>query len=107
MMPTLFKRVPGESQVKFYISKCKYCGKPFIKIHNKILYCSDECRGYALKEQKAAYQQKRRLLIKHGVLISNELNNPGTTFLSAHRQEDFNKESLTIRRELRRIGVKT
>ena len=23
---------------------CKYCGKPFLKKHNKEMYCSDECR---------------------------------------------------------------
>lgn len=38
------------------------------------------------------------LLIKHGVLISNELNNPGTTFYH-HIDRDFNIKYLTIKRE--------
>lgn len=38
-------------QTRFYIAYCKYCKRPFIKTHNRVMYCSDECRGYALKEK--------------------------------------------------------
>lgn len=62
-------------QTIFYISYCKYCGRPFIKTHNRIMYCSSECKCYALKEQKAIYQQKRRLLIKNGEIIRMKTEN--------------------------------
>lgn len=71
------------------------------------MYCSDECRGYALKEQKAIYQQKRRLLIKNKILISNENVELGTSFLSASPKADFGLEEKAVRNELKRIGVKS
>lgn len=101
----LLKKTLNDPQTRFYISHCKYCGQPFIKTHNRIMYCSNECRGYALKEQKAIYQQKRRLLIKNGELISNENRELGTTFLSQHALDDFGLEERTVKRELKRIGV--
>ena len=56
---------------------------------------------WAIREQKAKYQQKCRKL------ISNELREPGTTFLSQHALSDFGLEERTVKRELKRIGVKT
>ena len=101
----LLKKTPEDPQTKFYISKCKYCGRIFIKFENKTCYCRDACRTWAKKEQKAAYQQKRRKLIKEGVLISNENNRLGTTFLSEHRNPDFNVERNNLRNEAERIGL--
>lgn len=101
----LLKKQVDDPQSLFYLSYCKYCGRPFIKTHNRIMYCSSECKCYALKEQKAIYQQKRRLLIKNGELISNENRELGTTFLSAHPKQDFILEEKAIKRELKRIGV--
>ena len=86
-------------------SKCKYCGKPFYKQHNKTCYCSDECRTLALKEQKAEYQRKRRKLINKGVLVSNEKEYIGTQFLSQHRQEDFEDEYESIQKEMKRLKL--
>lgn len=103
----LLKKTLNDPQTRFYVSHCKYCGQLFIKTHNRIMYCSNECRCYALKEQKAIYQQKRRLLIKNGELISNENRELGTTFLSVHPKSDFILEEKAIKRELKRIGVKT
>ena len=45
------------------------------------MYCREACRFWAIREQKAKYQQKRRKLINDG--------------------------ELTVKRELKRIGVKT
>lgn len=101
----LLKKTLNDPQTRFYVSHCKYCGQLFIKTHNRIMYCSNECRCYALKEQKAIYQQKRRLLIKNGELISNENRELGTTFLSVHPKSDFILEEKAIKRELKRIGV--
>lgn len=40
-----------------------------------------------------------------GELISNENNKLGTSYLSKHRNSNFNKELVSIRREAKRIGV--
>ena len=92
----LLKKTLNDPQTQFYISKCKYCGRIFIKFENKTMYC----RIWAIREQKAKYQQKCRKL------ISNELREPGTTFLSQHALSDFGLEERTVKRELKRIGVK-
>ena len=88
---------------KVYPHKCKWCGKPFTKQHNRQEYCSDECFQYARQEQKAIYQRKRRKQINAGVLCSNESTHIGTGYLSQHRHEDFEKEHASIQKELKRI----
>lgn len=70
----------GTIQTTFYTSKCKYCGKLFIKFQNKTLYCSTECKCRSVQDSKAAYQRKRRKQIREGHLISNETEKLGTTF---------------------------
>lgn len=101
----LLKKTLNDPQTRFYISKCKYCGRIFIKFENKTCYCREACRTWAVREQKAKYQQKRRKLINDGELISNENNKLGTSYLSKHRNSNFNKELVSIRREAKRIGV--
>lgn len=102
----LFKRVPGDPQLYYYISKCKYCGTTYIKTENKSGFCSDECRRKSIQDSKARYQRKRRKLIRDGVLISNERNYIGTGLLSKHANNDWSKEHKSILKELKRIGVK-
>ena len=40
-----------EVQIKYPKAKCKYCGKPYKKQHNRQVYCSQECRKNAKREQ--------------------------------------------------------
>ena len=84
---------------------CKYCGRPFLKKHNKEMYCSEECRIKAHQDQDAEYQRKRRKLINKGEIISNERKYVGTQFLSHRRNEDFDKEHQAIRKEMRRLKL--
>lgn len=95
---------------KYYKNKCKYCGKPFNKKHNREVYCSKECRLYALREQKARYQAKRRLLIKRKVLIlpEHKISGMGSygTSATGHRRSNFEEEYRAIQKEMRRIGLK-
>lgn len=70
----------GTIQTQFYLSKCKYCGKLFIKFQNKTLYCSQECKCKSTQDNKAKYQRKRRKSIREGHLISNETEKLGTTY---------------------------
>lgn len=71
---------------------------------------SGECRFNALREQKAKYQAKRRLLAKKGVLVLPEykkygLGSYGTSSMS-HRKSDFTKEYESIQKELEHLRLK-
>ena len=87
----------------YYPHKCKWCGKPFEKQHNRQEYCSEECFKHARLEQKAIYQRKRRKLINKGLIVSSENEHLGTGYLSEHRWEDEEKEYESIQKELKRI----
>lgn len=95
---------------RHYVSRCKYCGKPFTKNHNREMYCSDDCRLNARREQKAKYQAKRRLLIKQKVLIVDEYKKYGLgsygTSANGHRKNKFSQEYMAIQKEMKRIGLK-
>jgi len=95
----------------FTIKTCKYCGKPFIKHKSKhrLLYCSDVCRFNARREQKAAYQAKRRLLIKHKELVVDEkqkydLGSYGTSSRTTPL-ESFKEEHKSIIKEKKRLKI--
>lgn len=98
-----------ENPKPVYNSKCKWCGKGFNKSypHNRVMYCSDECRMNALREQKAAYQRRRRKLIRDGVLIvhDNEKAPLGTGYLSKHRHNTFSREYRAIQNEKKRLKL--
>lgn len=88
------------------ISLCKYCGEPFQQTHGNQKYCNDTCRKYAILEQKAKYQRKRRKLINEHVLITNENEKLGTGFLSPHKQPNDLEEYKAIKKEMKRLGIK-
>ena len=95
-----------------YNAKCSYCGKPFDKsnLPNRVMYCSEKCRHYALLEQKAAYQRKRRRLARNGVIIISDKEKGCTTYnsnyLSEYRHKDFRREQRAIEREMKRLKLK-
>lgn len=89
---------------------CKWCRKPFKRTHNRMEYCSDECKLNALREQKAKYQAKRRLLAKKGVLVLPEYKKYGLgsygTSSSHHMKSDFTKEYESIQKEMEHLKLK-
>jgi len=91
-------------------SYCKWCKTPFLRTHNRMKYCSDDCRDNALREQKAKYQAKRRLLAKKGVLVLPEYKKYGLgsygTSSSPHMKSDFTKEYESIQREMEHLKLK-
>ena len=91
-------------------TKCKYCGKPFTKTHNRQVYCSDSCRLNARREQKARYQAKRRLRIKQKILVVDEYKKYGLgsygTSANGHRKSKFSQEYIAIQKEMKRIGLR-
>lgn len=105
---TTTKQMTLENEV-YYKHKCKYCGKPFNKKHNREMYCSKECRKYALREQKARYQAKRRLKIKRKELVlRHNYKNLGSygTCSAFHRRSKFEDEYRAVKREMERIGLR-
>lgn len=101
----LFRKIKGDPQLRWYISKCKYCGTTYTKTQNRTMFCSNECRTKSKQDSKAKYQRKRRKLIRDREIISNERNYIGTGLLSKHANKDFKKEHHSILKECRRIGV--
>ena len=61
LLKKLWEYKDGSIQTGFVTYKCRYCGKTFIKIHNRRIYCSNKCSKYAHKEQKEAYNRRYRL----------------------------------------------
>ena len=89
---------------------CKWCRKPFTKTHHSMKYCSGKCKLNALREQKAKYQAKRRLLAKKGTLVLPEYRKYGLgsygTSHTAHRKSDFTKEYERIQKEFEHLRLK-
>ena len=103
----LLRKIPGDPQTRFYVSKCKYCGKLFIKVHNKSMLCSYRCKVKSKQDSNAAYQRKRRKEINEGKLISNETNQVGTStvYLSKGIKPTFEEEHMVILKEKKRVGI--
>lgn len=100
----LFEYEDGSLQTGFALRKCKYCGKYYIKLQNKTLYCSSNCRGKSTQDNKAKYQRKRRQLIRDGELVSNENKKLGTTYFPEH-SPDWKKEKELIKKAKRNAGI--
>ena len=103
----LLKKIPGEAQTRLYVAHCSYCGKPFIKVHNRSTLCSYKCKVKSTQDAKAQYQRKRRKDIREGNLIVRDKQQIGTStvLLSKGIKDDFEEEHLVILREKRRVGI--
>lgn len=91
-----------DGQARFYLSRCRYCGKVFIKFYNATIYCSSECRGNATKEH--TLKRVQRFYREHGRGCNKWV---GTGMLGCHRHEDEDYELLMITREIKRLKLKT
>ena len=108
------------------MAKCKWCGKPFKKTHNRQVYgttgihtftithpdgstettnCKKEARRWQNKTHRNKYYYKTNE-------YQNLLYKPNNTLLGTtntniqHRNTDFKIEYQEIQRELRRLGLK-
>ena len=80
------------------MSRCKWCGKEFIKNHNRQMYCSPDCSKYAVMEQKAIYSRKyRRMYVQNEGL--------GSSSLGCKRNSDFELELTLIHKEKHRLKL--
>jgi hypothetical protein len=97
------KRVSLKSKIKLE-SRCKWCGKPFKKRHNRQMYCSDEHRKYARQDQKKSFEWKRR---RSPYIIKDDIYwGLGSGSLGTRRENDFNKEIMKIQNEKYNLGIK-
>lgn len=94
----------GSIQTRFYVSKCNYCGKTFIKFQNKTLYCSDDCKKYSNLEHTCERVRQFRKRYKN---VTQNNNWIGTGHLGNHTSGDWETEKLLIFRERKRLKLKT
>ena len=88
-------------EIKYPKAKCKYCGTTFTKTHNRQVYCSDECRTNAKKEQDT--KARLRWVNKNKKrLYQTQL---GTRTISQHPNPDPEREAEIIRNEKQRLGL--
>lgn len=94
----------------YYDGRCKRCGRPFHKLHNKSQYCSEECAKNNIRDLKARYQRRRRLLVKNKHIILSEKQKYGLgsygTCSRRHRKKDFKEEYTSIQKEFRRLKLR-
>ena len=77
---------------------CPYCNRLYVPTHHKQKFCTEDCykehrREYKARWKREKYQRKTREKI-------------GTGYLMEKRKEDFDKESKTIKKELRRLRIR-
>lgn len=82
-------------------TKCKWCGKEFIKNHNRQMYCSDNCREYARQEQKLQYNKKYR----KNIIKDDYYYGLGSGGLGKHKSNSFDKEIQIIKKEKIRLNI--
>ena len=88
-------------KIEYPKAKCKYCGKPYTKTHNRQVYCSDECRTNAKKEQDT--KARLRWVNKNKErLYQTQL---GTRTIGPHRHEDNDREAEIVQNEKHRLGL--
>ncbi|MGN0176124.1 MAG: hypothetical protein ACI388_07995 [Methanobrevibacter sp.] len=104
LLKTSYECKDGSLQTCFTLYKCKYCGKLFIKLENKKMYCSSECASKSTQDNKAKYQRKRRKLINSGELVSNETHKIGTVYFP-EKIGDWVDELKRIKYAKRKAGI--
>lgn len=97
-----------EKQAEIIIVTCKYCREKFAisrKCGRPMEYCSDECRKNAREEQSRVKSHRWYHKNKHR-LTEKQRWGLGSGTLGQHRNDDFVKEELTIKREFTRLKLK-
>lgn len=91
------------ANTKITIKNCKWCNTEFISSHSKV-YCSKQCKKYALQEQytRATYNYRSR----HGRSEKDlYFSNLGNSNLRQKPDTDFQVESQLIKNELKRLHL--
>lgn len=86
--------------------KCKWCGKPFTKTHNRQMYCSNYCRKNARREQQAEYSREYRRKYR-AVMPESTIYGLGSGRLGAHTTHNWRKEYVKVQNELAFLKIKS
>lgn len=89
------------------ISKCRWCGKLYLKKTNAEQYCSNYCKSQAKLESKRNYINKRnKSNYQYNTRVKNlvTLGSLGTSS-SCKCKSSFSEEHISIRKELKRLGL--
>lgn len=78
---------------------CSECNLAFIPAHGNQKYCGDECSRNAKKDQD------RQARLKYKVQWGRRFFGVGTGCLGKHRETDFIKEEIMVRKEMERCGL--
>ena len=89
-------------------ARCLWCGKEFIKSHNRQVCCSKECQDNLTAENWAKASMKYYYKNKVGNINKRNLTDLGSkgTTQTCHRLEDFDEEYKWIQEEKKRLGLK-
>jgi len=90
------------------LKKCQWCGKYFNKtgLPNKTSYCSATCKT---ESQKEGNRKRQYIFYKKHKFFLNKFeknNNLGYSNLTQHPHTDLNLEIQSIKKEMKRIGIK-
>lgn len=84
--------------------KCQFCGKEFIKSHNRQVYCCTKCQYYGglekTTERVRRYRHRKKELFGY-----DSVKNLGSGYLGQHRDPDFVKEAVKVRKERNRVKI--
>lgn len=83
---------------------CAYCGKEYIKTHNRQIYCSSKCSYYGGLEKTANRVHKYRIRKKQNFGYDS-VKNLGGGHLGPHRKENMAEEAVLVRKELNRFKL--
>ena len=87
--------------IQYPTAKCKWCGKPFQKQHNRQTYCSKECRKEARREQNRNHQLRHYHKYKKKIHQKRK----GTATIGPTPNPDMEREQQIVENEIRRIGL--
>lgn len=86
------------------LHKCQYCGKEYIKTHNRQVYCNSKCAYYGGLE-KTNERVRRYRRNKQEQFGYDSVKNLGSGHLGQHRDTDFVQEALKVRKERNRMKI--
>lgn len=86
------------------LHKCQYCGREYIKTHNRQVYCGAKCAYYGGLE-KTTERVRRYRYRKKTQFGYDSVKNLGSGNLGQHRDADFVKEAVKVRKERNRCKI--
>lgn len=100
MVGIKIKIIPGKYSK---LSTCKWCGYPFVKKHNREMYCTDEHKQFSRQKQKRDWWSKQYQAFPEHYNSKKK----GTGWLGAHMHNDEGLEMKRVQAEMKRLKLKS